>query len=136
MAFEVKKINPLDLQPRKAVGLNIPFRAKDVFSSNYQTKEAIKNNLINFFLTGKGERYLNPQFGTRLRNMLFENINEEKIGEIESIVRESINIYFPRVEPQEIKTGSDPDNNLVTFYMAYIIKDTNIEDELLINIAT
>lgn len=136
MAFEVKKINPLDLQPRKAVGLNIPFRSKDVFSSNYQTKDAIKNNLINFFLTGKGERYLNPMFGTRLRNMLFENINQDKIDEIESIVRDAINIYFPRVEPQDIQTGADHDNNLVTFYMSYIIKDTNIEDELLINIAT
>ena len=90
MAFEVKKINPLDLQPRKAVGLNIPFRSKDVFSSNYQTKDAIKNNLINFFLTGKGERYLNPMFGTRLRNMLFENINQDKIDEIESIDIENL----------------------------------------------
>jgi len=136
MAFEVRKINPLDLQPRKAVGLNIPFRSKDVFSSNYQTKEAIKNNLINFFLTGRGERYLNPMFGTRLRNMLFENINEQKVQEIEMIVRDALNIYFPRIEPDEIKTGSDPDNNLVTFYMSYSIADTNIEDELLINIAT
>ena len=136
MAFEVRKINPLDLQPRKAVGLNIPFRSKDVFSSNYQTKEAIKNNLINFFLTGRGERYLNPMFGTRLRNMLFENINEQKVQEIEMIVRDALNIYFPRIEPDEIRTGSDPDNNLVTFYMSYSIADTNIEDELLINIAT
>ena len=75
-------------------------------------------------------------FGTRLRNMLFENINQDKIDEIESIVRDAINIYFPRVEPQDIQTGADHDNNLVTFYMSYIIKDTNIEDELLINIAT
>ena len=35
MAFEVKKINPLDLQPRKAVGIDLPFSAKNAFSSNF-----------------------------------------------------------------------------------------------------
>jgi len=136
MAFEVKKINPLDLQPRKAVGVNLTFGAKDVFTSNYQTKDAIKNNLINFFLTGKGERYLNPMFGTDLRNMLFENINQDKINEIEGLVRNVVDIYFPRIRPKQIQTGSDPDRNLVTFYMSYEIKDAGIEDELLINVAT
>ena len=28
MAFDVKKINPLDRQPRKAVGVNLPFSGK------------------------------------------------------------------------------------------------------------
>lgn len=135
MAFEVRKIDPLDLQPRKAVGINLPFSGKDVFSSNYQTKEAIKNNLINFFLTGKGERYLNPLFGTGLRNMLFENITQDKITEIDNLIRNTLEIYFPRVIPNNIETGSDPDRNLVTFYMSYEIKDTGIEDELLINVA-
>jgi phage baseplate assembly protein W len=135
MAFEVKKINPLDLQPRKAVGVNLPFSAKSVFSSNYQTKDSIKNNLINFFLTGKGERYLNPMFGTGLRNMLFENITQEKLKEIEMLVKNVLEVYFPRIEPDRIETASDPDSNLVTFYMSYSIKDTGITDELLINIA-
>ena len=71
MAFEVRKINPLDLQPRKAVGINLPFTSKTAFSSNYQTKDAIKNNLINYFLTGRNERYLNPLFGFGLRIIEF-----------------------------------------------------------------
>ena len=57
MAFEVKKINPLDRQPRKAVGISLPFSGQAVFNSTYTTKDAIKNNIINFFLTGKGERF-------------------------------------------------------------------------------
>ena len=76
MAFEAKKINPLDRQPRKAIGVSLPFTGLGVFNSTFATKDAIKNNLINFFLTGKGERFLNPTFGTGLRNLLFENINK------------------------------------------------------------
>lgn len=135
MAFEVRKIDPLDLQPRKAVGLNIPFRSKDVFTSNYTTREAIKNNLINFFLTGRGERYLNPLFGAGIRNMLFENITQDKLNEIQNLVITALDLYFPKVEPKDIQVGSDADRNLVSFYMSYQIKDTGIDDELLINVA-
>ena len=135
MAFEVKKINPLDLQPRKAVGIELPFSSKNAFSSNYQTKDAIKNNLINYFLTGRGERYLNPMFGFGLRNELFENITEEKIDALDARAREAIEIYFPRVIPNEIKLVASEDRNTIGFYLSYSIAETGIRDELLINVA-
>ena len=37
-----KKINPLDRQPRKAVGVDLPFSSPSVFNSTYQTKDALK----------------------------------------------------------------------------------------------
>ena len=33
MAFEAKKINPLDRQPRKAIGISLPFTGLGVFNS-------------------------------------------------------------------------------------------------------
>ena len=128
MAFEVKKIDPLDLQPRKAVGIDIPFSGKAVFNSTYQTKDAIRANLINFFLTGTGERFMNPTFGTGLRNFLFENLNERTIRNIDSSIRNSLEIYFPRVIPTEISLQGIPDTNSVEFFMSYAITETNIED--------
>ena len=82
MAVSRKKINPLDRQPRKAVGLDIPFSAPAVFNSTFQTKDALKVNLINFLLTNRGERPLNPNFGGGIREMLFENINQERLDDI------------------------------------------------------
>jgi len=134
MAFEVKKINPLDLQPRKAVGINLPFTGKAVFNSTYQTKDATRVNLINFLLTNKGERYLNPTFGSNIRLMLFENINQDTLDEIEDIISEDISTYFPKVNPTTLKITSSPDTNTVRFYLKYKIIESNIEDELLINI--
>ena len=77
MAFDVQQINPLDLQPRKAVGVGLPFSSKSVFNSTYATKDAIKSNLINYFLTEKGERFLNPALGAGLRALLFDQMTEE-----------------------------------------------------------
>ena len=133
MAFDVKQIFPLDLQPSKAIGIDIPFSANAVFNSTYQTKDAIKANLINYFLTNKGERYMNPAFGSNIRRLLFDNINEEKLDEIKSVVSVDIDLYFPKVIPTKIEVLASPDTNTVNFYMRYSIDSTNIEDELLIN---
>jgi phage baseplate assembly protein W len=133
MAFNVRVIDPLDLQPSKAVGIDLPFAARAVFNSTYETKNAIKANLINYFLTNKGERYMNPGFGSNIRLLLFENINQESLEDIKEVVSRDIELYFPKVLPSRINLLSNPDSNTVTFYMKYSIDSTNIEDELLIN---
>ena len=133
MAFEVKKIDPLDLQPRKAVGLQLPFSGKAVFNVNYTTEQAIKTNLINYFLTGRGERFLNVNFGNALRRLVFDQLTEDKVKEIDALIKADLAFYFPRVEPVDINTVGIPDNNTVQFSMKYKVKDTNIDDEVVIN---
>ena len=75
MAFNPQQIYPIDFNSSVAVGVNLPLNGSAVFISNYLTKDAIKNNLINFFLTNPGERPLNPSFGGGLRDFIFEQIN-------------------------------------------------------------
>ena len=133
MAFEVKKIAPIDLEPRKAVGVSLPFSGKAVFNQTFETKQAIKTNLINFFLTSRGERYLNPTFGNLLQNLLFEQLTQDKVRQIDEQVRNDLGLFFPRVQPVEITTLGNPNNNTVSFKLSYKLRDTDIEDELLIN---
>ena len=136
MAFNVRKIDPLDLQPRKAVGISLPFSGKAVFNSTFQTKDAIKTNLINYFLTSRGERYLNPDFGNQLQTLLFENLTQDKVEQIDALIKEDLKIFFPKVEPVEVKTVGEPDSNTVQFSLKYKIKNSNIEDEVVINFLT
>lgn len=133
MAFEIKKIDPLDLQPRKAIGVNLPFSGKAVFNSNYQSKDAIKTNLINYFLTGKNERYMNPKFGNSLQPLLFDQMTEAKLIEIRTLVSQDLAEYFPRVEAKSLDVVGIPDTNTVQFSLTYSIRDTGIEDEVILN---
>jgi len=133
MAYKVQRISPLDLQPRKAVGVALPFSGRAVFNSTYTTKEALKSNLINFFLTGKNERVLNTEFGSGLRNMMFETITLESIEEVKASIRNELDLYFPRINVKSLKLQTYPDQNLVNFFLEYSVKETNIEDELSIN---
>lgn len=133
MAFNRRKIDPLDLQPRKAIGVSLPLTGKAVFNSTFETKDAIRTNLINYFLTGQGERYLNPTFGTILRSLMFENINQDTIDRVKSTVRRGLSEFFPRVLPTDFQVFGEPDSNIITLFLKYAIQDTNIEDEILIN---
>ena len=133
MAFNVEKINPLDLQPRKAVGVSLPFSSKAVLNSTYTTKDALKSNLINFFLTGRRERFLNPNFGTNLRALLFNQMTPDTKEEILQEVRSSIADWFPNITVENLIVEETPDNHAVNIYIKYSVNQTNIQDELLIN---
>jgi phage baseplate assembly protein W len=134
MAFNVKRIDPLDLQPRKAIGVSLPFSGKAVFKSTYQSKDAIKSNLVNLLLTGTGERYLNPFLGTGLRSYLFENITEDLLRKAKADISNIISVYFPRIIILNLQIISEPDSNSIEFFLKYRVSETDIEDEILINI--
>jgi phage baseplate assembly protein W len=133
MAFQVEQINPLDLQPRKAVGVGLPFSSTSVFNSTYSTKDALKANLVNHFLTEKGERFLNPNLGAGLRKLLFDQITVDKEDEIEGVIRTEISTWFPNLQVSSVRTAASQDTNMVTVYIKYSVTQTNIQDELLIN---
>ena len=133
MAYKLGNINPLDQQPSTAVGVTLPFTGHAVFNQSYTTQEAIKTNIINFFLTGIGERYMNPTFGTRLRNLLFEQIEQEVIEDLKDTIREDVALYFPTVDIRNLSLVAYPDYNTVSFKMNYAVENTNIEDEVVIN---
>ena len=133
MAYNVQRINPLDLQPRKAVGVALPFQGRAVFNSTYTTKDATKANLVNFFLTGQNERVFNVDFGAGLRNFLFEAITEDKLEEVTERIKNALKVYFSQIQVNSLKIQAEPDQNLISFELKYSVRETNITDEILIN---
>jgi len=133
MAFNVQKIHPLDLQPRKAVGVKLPFTSRAVFESTYTTKDALKSNIINYFLTEKGERFLNPGFGAGLRLMLFEQITTDTKDQIAYIIRQDMAQWFPDVNIRDLVIKATEDTNTVAVAITYDVSQTNIQDQVVIN---
>jgi phage baseplate assembly protein W len=130
MAFGAQKIFPIDTKPGTAVGVSIPFNAPGVFYPTYTTKDAIKNNLIDFFLTEPGERYLNPTYGGGLRSFIFEQINSNTLDSLQEDVQSKISRHFPNVRVLDLEVFQDPDYNNITVSIKYNIIDTAISDEI------
>ena len=130
MAFGAQKIFPIDTKPGTAVGVSIPFNALGVFRSTYTTQDAIKNNLIDFFLTEPGERYLNPTYGGGLRSFIFEQISSETIDGLKEDIQAKLTRYFPNVVVNNLEVLEDPDYNTFNVSLTYSIVDTAISDEI------
>ena len=130
MAIIVQNRFPNDSVDRTAIGVSIPFNAPNVFYSTYTTKDAIRNNLFNYFLTNKSERYMNPLFGANLRAFIFEQITTNNLDNLKQDIQSQIALYFPNVFVASLELLSDTDNNEVTIVLKYNIIDTGISDQL------
>lgn len=127
MAYRIPNKTPVDQSARTAVGISIPFTT--LFKSTYTTQEATRFNLINYILTNKGERPLNPLFGSDIRAKLFEPMTEETFGGIEVQLKEEISFYFPLVEIKSLTVTPFRDQNLVNVNLTYSILG-NTPDEV------
>ena len=130
MAFNPQLINPIDLNPNLAVGVNLPFSGPSVFTSNYLTSQAIKNNLINYFLTNPGEIPLNPTFGGGLRSFIFQQISENSLDGLKENVSLKLETYFPNVIINSLDVLKKDDENAVVVQLKYSIANSNINDNL------
>lgn len=131
---KIEQIDPLDLRSSVGVGVDLPFSGRAVFNTTYTTQDATKANIINFFLTNKGERYLNPTFGSDIRSLLFENITLESIETLKARISKEIKDFFPRVKQTQFEITGNADQNSIRVYYKYQIINSNVDDEILINI--
>lgn len=66
-------------------------------------ERSINQSLKNIILTDLGERLFQPNFGSNIRSMLFENSIESNLSTIELYIASSITLNEPRVNLIEIK---------------------------------
>jgi phage baseplate assembly protein W len=131
MAIIVQNRFPIDFIDRKAIGVNIPFNAPAVFQSNYLTRDAIKNNLINFFLTNPGERVFNPFFGSGLNKLVNMNFLDTFDDEfVKKFLKDQIDQYFPFVGIEEINLVVNRESNQLGIVLKYQVENFGIQDEI------
>jgi len=128
MAFGAKQIFPNDTRARVAIGVDLPLNGEVAFRSNYQTKDAIKNNLINYFLTNPGERPGNPEFGAGLREYIFTQITDDNLDFLKEDIQDKLATYFPRVVVEAVEVTADHDRNQILVTIKYFVANTDIND--------
>ena len=103
-----------DLNPDIFIGLKLPFgRSKSgLFGKTQTTLEQAGSNIKNLLLTAKGERVMQPNFGSRLRELLFEQYTEDLSSRIQSEIQEAISTWLPYINISNVNIiQSDEDPN-------------------------
>ena len=151
MAFKQTNIFPIDQQPRNAVGLAYPFSTAfdqekletlnfssasisgDVpFKLNYTTSDQLKSNIVTYFSTKKGERFLNPNYGSNVSNYLFEQVTNDTAGNIEQLIKDELALNFPQINLKTIEILQSIDEQRIVVSFSYTVFN-NEEDTLEIN---
>lgn len=134
MAYNLRKISPIDLKPSTGVGVKLPFMAENVFTTVYTTKEQLKYNIINYMLTDLGERPMNPNFGMGLRSRLFESITQDTLEDMKQSIQSQIEYMFPNVQITKLDLIGSPDISTINIQFSYTIKSSKETDGILLKI--
>jgi phage baseplate assembly protein W len=134
--------DPIDMDDDIQVGVTLPLQSgqQGFFDQSNTTLEAAKSNVKNLLLTMKGERPMQPEFGSDLFSVLFEPIVEG--GEIEEkctiAIEEAVKIWLPYLNIDSIDitgTDEDTDRNIYRISLVFSIKaDPDRFDELTFNL--
>ena len=111
-----------DLNPNTYIGLSFPLR-RDKLNDFAMTKNSLqqsRHNIKNLLLTYPGERVGQPEFGSRLRELCFEQIDDTLPERIEEEVRRAVSVWLPYINIIEVATLTEEgDKNKIFVRMKY-----------------
>lgn len=107
MAYVIGKkvVKDTDNFDNYAYGITLPVRrgTTGYFEQAFQSYDQARSNLLNLLLTKKGERVMQPDFGTGLEELLFEQMQGDFEERLSETITESVNFWLPYINIEEIE---------------------------------
>jgi phage baseplate assembly protein W len=109
-----------------AYGITLPVQRGNggYFNQAFSSFEQAKSNLKNLLLTNKGERIMQPNFGTGLQALLFEQMDAEFESKLEETITKNVNYWLPYINIQQIDiemTDEMKDRNIANMSIQFTV---------------
>jgi|TARA_B110000503_G_scaffold102008_1_gene152385 uncharacterized protein len=140
MAIELgtKLVKDTETYNDYAIGISLPIQLGGTgFSQTYSTTEQMKSNIKNLLLTRKGERILQPEFGSGLHEILFDFNNDDIEGKIEDTINQAFEQWLPYVTIADIvveQTDALKDRNVVNLSLKFQVNGSADLNEVTFNV--
>ena len=113
----------VDINPNKDVGLKLPMARSNKtgdFTTTKNSSQQSSHNISNLLLTSPGERVAQPTFGSNLRALCFEQIDDELPSKVDKEVRRSLERWLPYINVASVETlTADGDKSKITVRVKY-----------------
>jgi phage baseplate assembly protein W len=86
-----------------------------------RNENAIARSIRNIIFTIPGEKPFEPNFGSNVTNLLFENMSQLTANAIKTEIQNSINAFEPRVSLISVKVKANFDDNAFDCLINYRI---------------
>jgi phage baseplate assembly protein W len=95
-----------------SIGIFFPFTESETefIKQTTTTNDEIRSSLTHLLLTNKGERYYKPDFGTNLRNFIFNPNDNTTYEAMREEVKTAVSRYFPQLQITDIIINANPNN--------------------------
>lgn len=115
-----------------AIGITLPIQiGNTAFNQSYTTTEQLRTNIKSLLLTKKYERIMQPNLGSGLQELLFEQNTEDLPDRIEQTINDSMNNWLPFVSIDSIdiqQSNELKDSNRVDVSIKFRLRDNpNLE---------
>ena len=103
---------PLERVSRGFKDLSMTFQSNPLNDDliGLKNENAIARSVRNIVMTVPGEKFFEPDFGSRVSKLLFENVDDITASQIREEIEYSIVNYEPRVKILSITVNPDNDN--------------------------
>ena len=91
-----------------------------------KNENAIARAVRNIVLTTPGEKFFDPDFGSSISEILFENVDDITAVSIRDEIKSSLNNYEPRVELIDVNVDPNFDENQFDVIITYRIVGVDI----------
>ena len=107
--------------------INITFKKHPVTDDLVVSRDAsaIKQAIVNLLLTNKGERLMNPDYGSDIRSYLFEPLDYGTASQIKRNILFTIDKWEPRISVLNINAIPNYADNGFDVEMTYEIRGTD-----------
>ena len=124
---------PVERVSRSFKDLSMSFKANPLNDDliTLKNEAAIARSLRNIVFTSPGEKFFNPDFGSNISKVLFENIDEISAISIKDEIETSIRNYEPRVNLEEVDIEPNYDNNQFDVRINYRIVGIDVPPQQL-----
>ena len=124
---------PQERASRKFKDLSMSFKTNPLNDDLIELKNtsAIARSLKNIVFTQPGEKFFNPDFGSRISESLFENVDNVSALAIKDEIKSSIINFEPRVNLLDTIVVPNPDDNEMAVTIEYEIVGIDIPPQQL-----
>ena len=92
---------------------------------------AIARSLKNIVFTQPGEKFFNPDFGSRITDSLFDNVDDVSALAIEDEIRSSIINFEPRVNLLDVSVNPNEEDNEMNVVIQYEVTGIDVPPQQL-----
>jgi phage baseplate assembly protein W len=87
----------------------------------HKNEFAIINSIKNLILTNHYEKPFQPEIGSNIRRLLFENVDAFTAAQIQREIEETINNFEPRAQVSRVTAVASPDENRYNIELEFFV---------------